>query len=165
MRGAAPFKIGDLGCRIWDLRICRRSVCTHTAWLAGGSTIIIRLRAVGRAKLSRLGGDLKFSPTRKRGEQPRWYVSAENAAEWRCGLAPTHAYQSRRRPPEGRAACGAVRRIGQTAKRVCPAGVRAREARPNQPRPLPPIIAYLPHLAVKNHPNTRAPPKRRRFHS
>ena len=32
--------------------------------------------------------------------------------------------------PEGRAACGAVRRIGQTAKRVCPAGVKA----PDGPR-------------------------------
>ena len=39
-------------------------------------------------------------------------------------------WQSRRRPRSGRAACGAVRRIGQTAKRVCPEGVRARRGAP-----------------------------------
>ena len=43
-----------------------------------------------------------------------------------------HTLESRRRPRTGRAACYAVRRIGQKAKHVCPAGVRCREAAPNQ---------------------------------
>ena len=46
-----------------------------------------------------------------------------------CGV---DTRQSRRRPRSGRAACGAVRRIGQTTKRVCPEGVRCRKAAPNQ---------------------------------
>ena len=84
----------------------------------------------------------------------------------------THAYRQRTHPalrgvlpcikPTVKKLPTAVRQIGQTAKRVCPAGVRARGARPNQPwgQPRPPTHHGTPPNGGVDSRQSRRRPRR-----